>query len=145
VRSPARTEQLFADQTGAEYSGVADSDHEARAGANAPALCFNERSFPPNHAVDALGEFSIDEGGIFLAFLIHSAALCSAARGCSIGHALVGRVLARVICYLHWLILVSRQGYDRRLSRWSQALVLFPVALFRVVEQYDWESVLMLE
>jgi len=61
------------------------------------------------------------------------------------GHTLVGRVLARVICYLHWLILVSRQGYDRRLSRWSQALILFAVALFRVVEQYDWESVLMLE
>jgi hypothetical protein len=38
----------------------------------------------PNQAVDTLGGFSIDEeGGIFLIFLIHSAALCSASSSCS--------------------------------------------------------------
>jgi len=36
-----------------------------------------------NQAVDALGGFSIDEGGIFLVFLIHSADLCSASSSCS--------------------------------------------------------------
>jgi hypothetical protein len=36
-----------------------------------------------NQAVDALGGFSIDEGGIFLIFLIHSAARCSASSSCS--------------------------------------------------------------
>jgi hypothetical protein len=40
---------------------------------------------PLNQAVDALGGFSIDEeGGIFLIFLIHSAALCSTLSNCSI-------------------------------------------------------------
>jgi hypothetical protein len=39
----------------------------------------------PNQAVDASGGFSVDEeGGIFLVFLIHSAALCSASSSCSI-------------------------------------------------------------
>src|SRR5580693_10347780 len=38
---------------------------------------------PMNQAVDALGGFSIDEGGIFLIFLIHSAARCSDLSSCS--------------------------------------------------------------
>jgi len=54
---------------------------------------------PPNQAVDALGGFSIDEGGIFLAFLIHSAARCSASSSCSIVMILLTWFLARVICH----------------------------------------------
>jgi len=38
---------------------------------------------PPNQVVDALGRFSIDKGGIFLIFLIHSEARCSASSSCS--------------------------------------------------------------
>jgi hypothetical protein len=38
---------------------------------------------PLNQAVDALGGLSIDEGGIFLIFLIHSAARCSDLSSCS--------------------------------------------------------------
>jgi hypothetical protein len=42
-------------------------------------------NLPLNQAVHALGGFSIDEGGIFPIFLIHSAALCSASSSCSMG------------------------------------------------------------
>ena len=38
---------------------------------------------PPNQAVDALEDFSIEEGRIFLISQIHSAALCSASSSCS--------------------------------------------------------------
>jgi hypothetical protein len=42
--------------------------------------------------------------------------------------------------------LVSRQGHDRPLCRRCPLThPVFPVALLRVVEPYDWESVLMLE
>ena len=51
----------------------------------------------PNQAVDALGGFSIDEGGIFLIFLIHSAARCSASRSCSM-------VMDWLTWFLDWVI-----------------------------------------
>jgi hypothetical protein len=80
--------------------------------------------------------FSVEEGGIFLVFLIHSAARCSASSNCSMAIVLLTWFLARVICYLHWLILVSRQGSDRPLSRRCPlAHPLFPIALACVVEQ----------
>jgi hypothetical protein len=53
---------------------------------------------PLNQAVDALEGFSIDEGGIFLLFLIHSAALCSASSSCSMVIDWLTWFLARVIC-----------------------------------------------
>jgi len=52
----------------------------------------------PNQAVDALGGLSIDEGGIFLIFLIHSAARCSASSSCSIVIDWLRWFLAWVIC-----------------------------------------------
>ena len=51
----------------------------------------------PNQAVDALGGFSTDEGAIFLLFLIHSAALCSASSSCSM-------VIDWLTWFLAWLI-----------------------------------------
>ena len=53
---------------------------------------------PLNQAVDALGGFSIDEGGIFLIFLIHSAARCSASSSCSMVMDWLRWFLAWVIC-----------------------------------------------
>ena len=61
-----------------------------------PAYC-SARS-PLNQAVDALEGFSIDEGGIFLLFLIHSAARCSASRSCSMVMNCLRWFLAWVIC-----------------------------------------------
>ena len=53
---------------------------------------------PLDQAVDALGGFSIDEdGGIFLIFLIHSAARCSASSSCSM-------VIDWLTWFLAWLI-----------------------------------------
>jgi hypothetical protein len=46
-----------------------------------------------NQEVDALGGFSIDEGGIFLIFLIHSAALLLGLEQLLHGHGLVDMVL----------------------------------------------------
>ena len=53
---------------------------------------------PLDQAVDALGGFSIDEGGIFLAFRIHSAARCSASSSCSMVIDWLTWFLAWVIC-----------------------------------------------
>ena len=46
-------------------------------------LAYCDAISPLNQAVDAFGGFSIDEGRIFLIFLIHSAAPCSASSSCS--------------------------------------------------------------
>jgi|HubBroStandDraft_6_1064221.scaffolds.fasta_scaffold10715_2 hypothetical protein len=53
---------------------------------------------PLNQAVDALGGFSIDEGGIFLISLIHSADRCSASSNCSMVMDWLTWFLAWVIC-----------------------------------------------
>ena len=65
-----------------------------------PVAHCNAKSFFPDQALEALGGFSIDEGGIFLLFRIHSAALCSASSNCSIVIDLLTWFLARVICSL---------------------------------------------
>src|SRR5579863_2319562 len=44
------------------------------------------------------GGSSLEEGGIFLVFLIHSAARCSASSNCSIVIVLLTWFLARLIC-----------------------------------------------
>ena len=54
----------------------------------------------PDQALEALGGFSIDEGGIFLLFLIHSAARCSASSNCSMVIDLLRWFLDRLICSL---------------------------------------------
>ena len=56
--------------------------NRAQIGIRQVAHC-NAISFFPSQALDALGGFSIDEGGIFFVFLIHSAARCSASSNCS--------------------------------------------------------------
>jgi hypothetical protein len=60
-------------------------------------LAYCSARSPLNQAVDALGGFSTDEGAIFLLFLIHSAALCSASSSCSM-------VMDWLRWFLAWLI-----------------------------------------
>ena len=75
------------------------SPAEARMGSISDTFCL-AKIVPLNQAVDALGGFSIDEGGIFLLFRIHSAARCSASSSCSMVIDLLTWFLARVICSL---------------------------------------------
>src|SRR5579872_1788958 len=55
---------------------------------------------PVSHLGWGSSESSIDVGGIFLAFLIHSAALCSASSSCCMVMLLLTWFLARMICSL---------------------------------------------